>query len=113
VGLPADDRAILDNELLALDTLCKRSQQADTHLQQTLQDDPRVPRLTTSPGAGRFFATLIVREIDGSACFARPKNLHAFAGLVPSTYASGGRQCHGRIIKAGSGVNREGHILPA
>jgi transposase len=113
VGPPANDRATPDSELLVLDTLRQRIKQADTHLQQTLQDDPRVQRLTTSPGVEHFFATLIVREIDGSACFARPKKLHAFAGLVPSTCASGGRQYHGRIIKAGSGVNRGGHILPA
>lgn len=100
--LPASDRSILDNELQLLEALQQRIKEADTVLQKTTCDDERVRRLMTIPGIGLFFAMLIVCEIDDITRFCEPKKLHAYAGLVPSTYASGGRQYHGRIIKAGN-----------
>jgi transposase len=54
------------------------------------------------PGIGRAFALLCVSEIDEIERFGTPKKLHAYAGLVPSRYASGGRTYHGRIIKGGN-----------
>jgi transposase len=100
VSLPSHERAILDNELLLLDTIQQRIKQANKALEAAAQDDPRIARLMTLPGIGAFFAMLIISEIDDIGRFANPKKLHAYAGLVPSTYASGGRQFHGRIIKA-------------
>ncbi len=58
--------------------------------------------MQTIPGIGRAFALLIVSEIDNIDRFSKPKKLHAYAGLVPSTYSSGGRTFNGRIIKGGN-----------
>ena len=58
--------------------------------------------LETIPGFGKFGALLVSNEIDGVARFASPKKLAAYAGIVPSTYASGGKCYHGRITKTGS-----------
>jgi len=102
VALPRHDRSILDSELLVLDELRQRIRQADAQLQDAALNDTRVHRLITIPGIGVFFAMLIVSEIDDISRFGNPKKLHAYAGLVPSTYASGGRQYHGRLIKAGN-----------
>ncbi len=55
--------------------------------------------LKTIPGIGEFFARLIDAEIDDIAQFRNPKKLAAYAGLVPSTYSSGGKTFHGKIIK--------------
>lgn len=102
VVLQASDRSILDNELQLLDALRQRIKDIDAVLKETTSQDDRVDRLMTIPGIGLFFAMLIVSEIDDIGRFSQPKKLHAYAGLVPSTYASGGRQYHGRIIKAGN-----------
>lgn len=49
-------------------------------------------------------------EIDDIIRFREEKKLCAYAGLVPSTYASGGKVFHGRITKqATSGC--DGHLL--
>jgi transposase len=53
------------------------------------------------PGIGRAFALLIVSEIDDVGRFTTDKKLHAYVGLVPSTYACGGHTFHGRIVKGG------------
>ena len=42
---------------------------------------------------------VLLAEIDDIQRFARPAKLHAYAGLIPSTQASGGKTYHGRIIK--------------
>jgi transposase len=58
--------------------------------------------LKTLPGIGEFFARPIDAEIDDIARFRSAGKLAAYAGLVPSTYASGGKTWHGRIIKQGN-----------
>ena len=61
-----------------------------------------VKLLKTIPGIGEFFARLIEAEIDDISRFRNPKKLAAYAGLVPSTYSSGGKTYHGKIIKQGN-----------
>jgi transposase len=45
---------------------------------------------------------LILYEIDDVSRFRDDKKLCAYASLVPSTHASGGKVFHGRITKTGS-----------
>jgi transposase len=61
----------------------------------------KVKLLKTIPGIGEFFARLIDAEIDDISRFRNPKKLAAYAGLVPSTYSSGGKTYRGKIIKQG------------
>ncbi len=58
--------------------------------------------LETIPGLGKFGALLVSNEIDGIERFSSAKKLASYAGIVPSTYASGGKCYHGRITKTGS-----------
>ena len=44
----------------------------------------------------------MAKEIDDISRFRDDKKLCAYAGLVPSTYASGGKVFHGRITKTGN-----------
>jgi len=53
-------------------------------------------------GIGPFFSVLILYEIDDISRFRDERKLCSYAGLVPSTYASGGKVFHGRITKMGS-----------
>jgi transposase len=102
VQLATSDQRILGAELDLLENLRQQIRQAESWLAQVGQDDVRVRRLRTIPGIGKTLALLLVSEIDDIARFATPAKLHAYAGLVPSTYASGGKVLHGRIIKAGN-----------
>ena len=45
---------------------------------------------------------LILYEIDDISRFRDEKKLCAYAGIVPSTHASGGKVFHGRITKTGN-----------
>jgi len=64
--------------------------------------DARANLLQSIPDIGPFFSVLILYEIDDISRFRDEKKLCAYSGLVPSTYASGGKVFHGRITKTGS-----------
>jgi transposase len=100
--LPIDERRVLHNELALLEQLNKRIDQAEGWIRKIAQTDVRVQHLMTMPGIGQFLAMLVVAEIDEVRRFATPAKLHAYAGLIPSTYSSGGKTWHGRIIKEGN-----------
>ena len=100
--LPKYDRYILDSELSLLEHLQEQIKQADCLLGDVGKKDQRVRNLMTIHGIGRAFACLIVCEIDDVRRFRTARKLHAYAGLIPSTYSSGGRTFHGRIVKAGN-----------
>ncbi|RKY87794.1 hypothetical protein DRQ11_05350 [candidate division KSB1 bacterium] len=55
--------------------------------------------LKTIPGIGDIIAFLIRYEIDDIERFSSAKKLCSYAGIVPSTYSSGGKTYHGRIAK--------------
>jgi len=64
--------------------------------------DEAVAWLRSLPGVGRFFSVLIRWEVGSIGRFASAKKLAAYAGLAPSTYASGEVLRHGRLSKAGN-----------
>ena len=51
---------------------------------------------------GPFLSVLVAKEIDDINRVRDGERLCAYAGLVPSTYASGGKVFHGRITKTGN-----------
>lgn len=61
-----------------------------------------VKLLITIPGISYISALTIMAEVGDIARFPSAKKLMGYAGVVPSTYASGGKVRHGKIIKQGS-----------
>lgn len=61
-----------------------------------------VKLLITIPGISYLSALTIMAEIGDITRFPSAKKLMGYAGVVPSTYASGGKVRHGKIIKQGS-----------
>lgn len=59
-------------------------------------------RIDTVPGFATTLSVLAAVEIGDVKRFRRVEQLHAYAGLIPSTYSSGGRTYHGRITKQGN-----------
>src|SRR4029450_5072058 len=64
--------------------------------------DARVRWVRTISGLGRFFSVLVVHEISDIHRVAASETLCAYAGLVPSVHASGGKVFHGRLTKQGT-----------
>lgn len=90
-------------ELLATETyLSKQIQQSDKLVKQLFEEQSDAQRIETIPGFGVFLSVLTAVEIDGIGRFRSAAHLASYAGLVPSTYSSGGRTWHGKIHKQGS-----------
>lgn len=100
IDVPPAERFILDSELDLLEHLNVQIKDADGMLKEVGQRDDRVRRLMTIPGLGKTLSLLVLAEIDDIDRFRGDSQLHAYAGLVPATYSSGGRTQHGPIIKA-------------
>nr|BAL59833.1 transposase protein [Candidatus Acetothermum autotrophicum] len=100
--LPAPDRELLRQDLELLDQVRAHIRATEGWLKQASQNDERVAWVRSLPGIGKFLALVIIAEIDTIERFATPQKLASYAGLVPATYASGGRVFHGRLTKQGN-----------
>jgi transposase len=65
---------------------------------EVLKDHPGVARICTIPGIGKTLSALVVWEIYGISRFSCADKLCAYAGLVPTTYVSGGKVRHGNLL---------------
>ena len=104
VGLPVSpiDRIQIDRGVAFVDDINARIKQSEATIRAMTKQNASVKLLKTIPGVGEFFARLIDAEIDDIGRFRSAKKLAAYAGLVPSTYSSGGKTYHGHIIKQGN-----------
>ena len=102
VALPGEDNRLLAPELELLELLKRKISESNGAVKELAKRDRRVKLLRSIPGLGPFFSVLVAKEIDDISRFRDEKKLCAYAGLVPSTYASGGKVFHGRITKAGN-----------
>ena len=100
--LPAGEAHLLRTDLDLLGAIQEHIKSSNRWVSQLARKDERAKLLATLPGIGDFFAVLLAVEIDDVHRFSRPQKLAAYAGLVPSTYASGGYVHHGRITKRGN-----------
>jgi len=96
------DRVQIDRGLEFIGDINERIKQSEATIRAMTKTNGKVKLLKTIPGIGEFFARLIDAEIDDISRFRNPKKLAAYAGLVPSTYSSGGKTYHGKIIKQGN-----------
>jgi len=100
--LRGEEQGILERELRLLEEIDSKVKESNLLVKRLGKKDERVQRVKTIPGMGDFFSLLMVTEIGDISRFRDPKKLAAYAGLVPSTYSSGGKTYHGRLIKQGN-----------
>lgn len=96
--LPAPDDVLLQQDLATLDQLGAIIKELETQIGAANSSDPASEWLQTLPGVGPILAAVMAAEIDGVARFPRADKLCAYAGLVPTTHASGGKVSHGRML---------------
>ena len=88
--------------LLVLDNLTGLIGQAEEIIENKVKNHPSATLLISIPGISYVSALTIMAEIGDINRFPTCKQLQSYAGLVPSTYASGDKQIRGRITKQGS-----------
>jgi len=99
VKLPGVDGFILKENLKLLELFNEQIKKTEHEIQHLIGSDPRVNLLRTIPGLGPILAAVIALEIDDISRFTSAPKLASYTGLVPSTYASGGKVFHGRLLR--------------
>jgi transposase len=98
IALHTPDDLLLKAHLELLDYIQSQIGDAEHWVKEALEHHPEIAILRTIPGLGKILAALIALEIDEIGRFTRADKLCAYAGLVPTTYASGGKVRHGNLI---------------
>jgi transposase len=96
------DEKMLRGLLEVYELLCKQVRAADRIVKEIVDSDEDCELLKSIPGIGEFLAVLIKTEIGDIERFPSSSKLCSYAGIVPSTYASGGKVWHGRLTKQGN-----------
>jgi len=89
LSLPGNYKIALEGYLSVLDTIRREIWIASKKVQQLAEGDRDAMLLMTISGVGYYSALLIKSEIGDVKRFPSAKQLCSYAGLVPSTYASG------------------------
>ena len=103
--LPADQRFVLEEYLLALDTAHQRIARIEEHMQQRLETWQRkqaVEWLMGFKGFQLVAAMTLTAELGDLRRFEHPRQLMAFLGLVPGEHSSGSKRRLGAITKCGN-----------
>jgi transposase len=97
VALPTrEDQPLLEQNLEVAQLLEEKIKQLDRTIGQSQSEEEKL--LESIPGIGPLFSSVIATEIDGVGRFNSPAKLAAYAGVVPTTHASGGRVFNGRLL---------------
>lgn len=95
-------REELDRYLRTLELLDIQIEELSGEIKQKAELDYDCKLLMTIPGIGFYSALMVKSEIGDIGRFASANKLCAYAGLIPSTYASADKVRSGRITKMGS-----------
>src|SRR5215467_4425994 len=101
VALPEVERQLLNGELTRFEAVQARIAESDGLIRTLATGDPRAVGAHDS-GPRPLLCCLGVHEIGNIRRFPTSDNLSAYAGLVPSVHASGGKIFHGRLTKQGN-----------
>jgi transposase len=96
--LPEPDGCLLQGDLTLLQVLKERIAVTETTIKDLAAGDEVVDWLASLPGIGAFLAVLIRYEVAEITRFPAAKKLAGYTGLIPSTYGTGSRLVHGRLV---------------
>jgi len=102
LNLSPIDQELLKDHLELLDTLHEHIKKTEAWIEKELKDNPSISVLLSLPGFGKILSALAALEIDNIDRFTTPAKFASYSGLIPSTFASGGKVYHGDLIPTGN-----------
>lgn len=96
----AEDQRLLDEELALIELLSSQIKAQEACIKTANSGDADTAFIASMPGMGPILSAVVAAEIDGIERFDSAAKLCAYAGLIPSTYASGGVVYNGRLLRA-------------
>jgi transposase len=100
-------RGELALELRELGTLMALVAEAERRLDALGAEDQRVNLLRTIPGVGARTAEVVAAYLGDAKRFRTPREVSAYAGLVPRQFQSGEMDRRGRITRRGPALLRK------
>ncbi len=97
--------AVFREYLHALDEIAERIRRLDAAIHEQVETSGRAPvikALQALRGVAEVTAVTFVAEVGEFSRFRSPRQLMAYAGLVPREYSSGSRRWQGGITKTGN-----------
>jgi transposase len=94
--------SVLHGLLEVDDVLSNKIKESDQNVKALYESDQDCQRIDSIPGFGPFLSTLAKVEIGEISRFKSASHLASYAGVIPSTYSSGGKTRHGKITKQGN-----------
>lgn len=96
--LPQPDQDMLCQDLEIFNFFNEQVKRTTQWIEESLKENRYREILQSMPGFGTILSALAALEIDMIDRFAYPAKLSSYAGLIPTTYASGGKVYHGDLI---------------
>jgi transposase len=96
--LSAPDDTLLRQDLEMMKELKAKVGELEKMIGTANTADEATTLLATMPGVGLVIGALLACEIDGIERFKHPRKLVAYAGLAPTTYSSGEKTYHGKLL---------------
>jgi len=111
--LPTESRREVESLLRLITSLDNEIADFEVAMKERAKHYPEVKTLKTIPGIADIRALIIMAEVGDFSRFPNTNKLAAFAGLVPRSYSSGGKERLGRITKRGSSLLRHAMVQAA
>jgi transposase len=102
LSLEGRDKEVLEDLLLGYQELQAHIKRSEGLVKALYGEIEEAARIDTVPGFATTLSVLVAVEIADIRRFPRAEALHSYAGVIPSTHASGERTYHGNITKQGS-----------
>jgi transposase len=102
LALPQPDQMILEDLLESYREGQEHLRKTDGIVEKLYEELEDARWIDTVPGFATTLSVLAAVEIADIHRFESAAHLHSYAGVVPTTHASGGRTYHGHITKAGN-----------
>jgi transposase len=100
--LKMHEKEMIQNLLDLINELTAKINGYESKIKELVDMNLKAKLLMTIPGIGHILALTLIAEIGTIERFKRSKYLQSYAGLVPSTYSSGGKTTYGSLTKQGS-----------
>ena len=102
LDLAPREKKLLEALLKTYRHLETRIGESKAYVEKLYEEIREAQFIRTIPGFGKYLSVLVAVEIADLTRFTDAAHLHAYAGVIPSTYSSGERTYHGHITKQGS-----------
>ncbi len=102
LDLPGKDQEMLESMLETIQHVAGKIKHSDALVKQIYNSSEQARLISTIPGFGDYFSVLVATEITDIERFSSVAKLHSYAGVIPTTHASGGKVYHGRLVQQGN-----------